>query len=833
MPSSTTPGDDDARGFDGLGAVPLYPVDPTASLVSDTTGSARYQIVRSLDGGGQGDVFVAVDSMLNREVILKKLKDDLSEQEAARQRFLREIRIGALFEHPGMAPVYDLCRSPDGGWFGVYRYLPNGTLHKLVKDYHRDHPTKIDEVAFRSLLVHFATACRAIDFAHSREVLHLDVKPRNIVIGRFGETQVIDWGLAWLKGEDFRRQVAEGSGSRSGSGSETPVIDVSEPRGFRGTPAYASTEQHERRWDAIGPHSDVYGLGATLWEILAGAAPFDANCPSFREDVRSGHVHRRPMPWAPPELVAIAAKAMAPDPKARYDSAAALAADVDRHLADESVSAFPDPPSVRVWRFVKRHRAGVAAAAALLLTSAVALGIGYVAVAEQRDRAVKAEADAVVQRDRAREAEAMAVKERDRARDAEAEARRQERTARQNAAATRGVIAGFIESVADDRWAEVPGTAELRLEAVRKVLDEYPALIEQQPDDPDLRYDAALLDRRCANLYRTLGRLDDAKPLYERAGAEIRSLLETHPQDDRYRLGWILLLLDDGERALRTVGPDGALVIYREALADATKAVEVRPGSFFARRTLAQVRIDLADTLVEAGDAAEAAALSRRGVEGFDAIVSGGGDDDEETRVVTRMLAALASAVAARASAAAGEAGTALAMARDADRRSAELSGVHGGQPSVDYVRAVALRELGRVLSGEPRTRAEGAAASEGALGLLRGLVAGDGDVANFRPALADLLCDRADSLLDAGDASGAAARADEAIGVIEPLLAPGEAFEAKRHLARARALRGRAAKSRDDLLLARACYDAVLPAAPRNEKLRGEAALVERLLAE
>ena len=819
----------------------------TVTLVSDSSGNNRYRIERSLDSGGMGDIFVAVDTELNREVVVKKPKGDGVGSEEARQQFLREIRVGALLEHPGVVPVYDIGRSPDGGLFGVMRLFDAGSLHKLVKNYHAAHPSSIDEVAFRKLLGHFATACRAIDHAHSRGVYHLDVKPKNIVTGRYGETQVIDWGLAWIKGDEFRQQVEEASGSLSGSGSERRS-GMAQPHGL--TRSYAPPEQHARRWDAIGPRSDVYALGATLHEILASEPPFNSGSPTLREDIEGGHLHTRPKPWAPRALVAIARKAMAVAPANRYASAADLADDVDRFLADEPVSAFPDPPSVRAWRFVKRHRAAVSAAGALLLTSSIALGVGYVAVSKkhqetlaakadadkQRDRALKAKAEADEQRDRAIKAEAVAVEQRDRAVEAEADARTQEQLARDNAAATRGVIAGFIDSVADNEWAKIPGTAELRLDAVRKVLDEYPKLIEQQPDDPDLRFDASILDRSCANLFRVLGKLGDAKPLYDRSRERLDALVVGHPANGRYFLGRAELLADVGEMQLRTGGPETALPTYGEAVKDAAAGHEKLSESMKGLRTLARVRVDHADALGEAGDMKAAAELARQAVKDFDGVIAGDDGEDDKFKVETRLLRAFAAAIAARLNADAGDGETALAMARDADRRSGELSAVYGGNPNVDYVRSTALLELGRIRSREPATQAEGEAATTEALGMLRALVAGDGDVANFRPALAETLSDRAEALLDAGDDIRAVRLADEAIAVVTPLIPidrSDDAFEATRHLARANAVRGRAGKSHEHLLEADRLYAAVGPAAPRNEKLHEEAAQVKELLAE
>ena len=830
----------------------------TVSLGSYASGGSRYRILRPIGKGGVGEVWLARDVELNREVALKQLQARHREKADFRRRFLREVKATAALEHPSIIPVYDIGQHPDGTLFQVMRYFGEENFHSLIRDYHRSHPSAVDETAFRGLLGHFIAACRAIAYVHAREVVHLDLKPANIVTGEFGETQVIDWGMAWIKGQALWEQVAEESGALSGGasggdsersggvsdsakpGGSRSVPDMTKPVGFRGTPAYAAPEQHRGRWDAIGPRTDVYGLGATLFFLLADKAPFDVESDTFGVDVRSGHLHSQPKPWAPRALVAIARKAMAVDPANRYASASDLADDVDRFLADEPVTAFPDPWQTRAWRQVKRHRTAVSTASALLLTSAIALGIGYVAVSAQRDIARKAEQEAVDQRDRAVTAEAVAVEQRDRAVEAEADARTQEQLARDNAAATRGVIAGFIESVADNEWAKIPGTAELRLDAVRKVLKEYPKLIEQQPDDPDLQFDAAMLDRRCANLYRVLDKLEDSKTLYDTSRARMAELLRRFPENDEYHAAWTQLLLDEGETLLRTVGPEGALPTFREALEGIESYVAKRPGKLGPLRGRAQARMDLADVLVDSGDHGEAATLSRQAVDDYAGVIGTDASEDEKIRVQTRYLASLAAAIATRATLEEGDLETALTMASSADRKATELATKYPGVPDVEFLQAAALAYRGRVLSRDPATAAEGKECSERALGILRRLVKGDGKVANFRPMLADVLCEHAGRSLDEGDATTAARVAGEAIAALLPIDAPTGAVEAKRHLAAAHALRGRAAKAlgkeeaaREHLRQAAEYYRAVVESAPRNEKLREAAALVTRLLAE
>ena len=792
----------------------------TVTLGSYTSGGSRYELLERKFSGGMGEVWIARDRELNREVLLKQVLPKLAENVRNRGRFLREARTGAILEHPGIVPVYDIGQHPGGQLFQVMRYFRPGSLHKKIAAYHLAHPDALDELAFRTLLGHFATACRAIEFAHTRGILHLDIKPQNIVTGDFGETQIIDWGLAQITDADMLEKVHEESGNlASGSARgdsaapasrEKPAATAVLPRGLRGTPAYAAPEQWKGDPQVLGAWTDVYGLGATLFEILAGKAPFKFPSSTLEEDVEIGNLHRDVKPWVPANVRAICRKAMAVKPGDRYATAAALADDIERFLADEPVAAWPDPWRVRLWRFVKRHRTAVAAAGVLLATTTVALAIGNVLVSRERDAKERARQEAVAQRD----------------------------LAERNAAMTRDVIADFIETVADDKWGQIPGTGPLRLDAVQSVVDKFPALIAQQPANPDLKYDAALIYRRCANLYRVLGKLNEAKPLYEKSREIMEKLVAEQAPKEYHTLGWLHHLLDEAEVTLRTDGPQSAIVTFREALEQAELAVKSFPNSPGPLWTLGRAEADLADALVDAGSAAEGAEKAAAGVTHFEAAMARDGEDDEDIRYQTRLMASLAAAVAANARFEAGRPDRELA--EKADRWSAELSAKHAGDPNVDYVRALALDERARVLGLDAATAAEGETLGNEAVDTLRALVAASPYEANFRPALADILVDRGEKRLAASKAAEAATLADEAIAAVASLDEPTGAAEAKRCLARAHALRGRAAKAAGDAAAAKTHfqsasenYQAAVAGAPENKKLREETAEIGRLLAE
>ena len=219
--------------------------------------------------------------------------------------------------------------------------------------------------------------CNAVAYAHSRGVIHRDLKPANILLGPYGETLVVDWGLAKVVG---RGEAAARAGAAeatlqpaSGSGSSETL-----PGTALGTPAYMSPEQAEGRLEQVGPLSDVYSLGATLYCLLTGKPPIDeTDVGEALRRVQRGEFPppRAVQPGIPPGLEAICLKAMALKPEERYPSARALADDIEHWLADEPVSVYREPITVRLTRWGRRHRTLATSLGVLLVTAVVGLAI--------------------------------------------------------------------------------------------------------------------------------------------------------------------------------------------------------------------------------------------------------------------------------------------------------------------------------------------------------------------------------------------------------------------------------------------------------------------------
>jgi eukaryotic-like serine/threonine-protein kinase len=258
----------------------------------------------------------------------------------------------------------------------------------------------------RKLLRRFLDVCNAIDYAHSRGVIHRDLKPANIILGKHGETLVVDWRLAKMVGR-ADPSVGEQTIAPSSSGSSETL-----PGSALGTPAYMSPEQAGGDLDRLGPRSDVYSLGATLYCLLTGKPPFDGDdIGEILRKVQAGDVRapREIDPSLDKALEAVCLKAMATKAADRYASCRALADDVERWAADEPVTAYREPLSRRARRWAKRNRTIVATAAVALVAGVVGLsavlvvqtqakaGIARALLRETQARTALAEANTKVQ----------------------------------------------------------------------------------------------------------------------------------------------------------------------------------------------------------------------------------------------------------------------------------------------------------------------------------------------------------------------------------------------------------------------------------------------------
>jgi WD40 repeat protein/tetratricopeptide (TPR) repeat protein/tRNA A-37 threonylcarbamoyl transferase component Bud32 len=360
--------------------------DRTTTYVGKATAEAgRFRILRLHDRGALGEVYVARDEELHREVALKQIQEQHADDSQRRARFLVEAEITGGLEHPGIVPVYGLGQYENGRPFYAMRFIRGDNLKHAIERFHEADRAPRDPgeraLELRRLLGRFLDVCNAIAYAHSRGVLHRDLKPGNIMLGKFGETLVVDWGLAKLLGAG-RSAPPRLDGEQTFTPSSGSEVKSTEMGTRVGTPAYMSPEQAAGRIAELGAASDVYSLGATLFCLLTGKPPLTERDPVelFRKLEQGDYPAPRALnPQVDRRLDAICRKAMALRPEDRYATPRALADDIEHWLADEPVAAAPESWPARLARTIRRHRTWAqAAAAALVLVTMVAVGAALV-----------------------------------------------------------------------------------------------------------------------------------------------------------------------------------------------------------------------------------------------------------------------------------------------------------------------------------------------------------------------------------------------------------------------------------------------------------------------
>jgi len=402
---------------------PTQPTGPgqTSGQTAPAAGfvAGRFQALEHFRSGGLGYVFVARDEELDRIVALKTTKRPLAEGSLDERRFDREARITALLEHPGVVPVYGYGKLGEGRRKQPYyamRLVKGRTLSDAIDEAHGisspesseagPHPKTTGaakHVAFQKLLRAFLTVCETVAFSHEQHgVVHRDIKPINVILGNYGEVFLLDWGLAKQLGVTEADADAPRDPSSMTTGDRMQEM-MSSPGG---TLSYMSPEQAEtfleycRDPDAnpsdsdtrVGGASDIFSLGATLFQILTGKPPVEKGADPVETAQRlvNGHIPqpRTIKPDVPKALAAVCRKAMSANPSDRYATARELADDIACWLADEPVSAWTEPWTLRARRWVRNHRTLVASAVVLAAMAFIALG-GLAIVQHQHNRSLQ------------------------------------------------------------------------------------------------------------------------------------------------------------------------------------------------------------------------------------------------------------------------------------------------------------------------------------------------------------------------------------------------------------------------------------------------------------
>jgi eukaryotic-like serine/threonine-protein kinase len=537
--------------------------DPSSGEQPPPLGN-RFHRLRPWREGGLGKVWIALDRELHREVALKEIKSQHAGNRTSQERFLIEGEITGSLEHPSIVPVYGMGRYSDGRPYYAMRFVHGQSLEEAIERYH--HPEKLTRdqqlsptqsnpnqepappasfqlaselgsrvesvgaapidktirqaaadiasnraVAFRELLGHFIAVCNAIAYAHSRGVLHRDLKPANILLAKYGETLVVDWGLAKVAGLKDQFDVASGeSALELQSGNSTAQTRLG---AVVGTPAFMSPEQAQGRQDLMTSASDIYSLGATLYCLLTGRSPFEGHqLETVLDQVRHGHFQRpRQVNSAVPRaLESICLKAMAVRREDRYSTATALADDLQHWLADEPVSAHPENSLQRAARWVRRHKAAAISSAVGIVLLALVSTVGVVLVEHQRqiaDRLANENGRLAIQEHAAKEQAELAFRE------------------------ARNAVDDLFTKVSEDSLLNAPGMQRVRRDLLQKTLDYYEQFLKQRTDDPTVEEELATTQFRAGRIIDELRSPEEALPHLRTARDMQSGLLGKSPQN--------------------------------------------------------------------------------------------------------------------------------------------------------------------------------------------------------------------------------------------------------------------------------------------------------------
>ena len=316
----------------------------TAALANSES-AGRYRLREEIARGGMGAVYRATDTVLNREVAVKVLQDRFGAGSAAARRFDDEARITGQLQHPGIPPVHDLGALPDGRPFLAMKLIKGDTLEALLGQQGADAPRSPGHAP--NLLAIFEAICQAVAYAHVHSVIHRDLKPSNVMVGAFGEVQVMDWGLAKLM-RNAECGIRNGDEDPDRTALLIPHSEIRIPHSSEtqagsvlGTPAFMPPEQATGAVDRTGRPSDVFGLGAILCAILTGQPPYVGPPSTVRAMAEMGMtedaIARLRASRADPELVELTIRCLAKRPDGRPADAGEVAKAVAalRQAADE------------------------------------------------------------------------------------------------------------------------------------------------------------------------------------------------------------------------------------------------------------------------------------------------------------------------------------------------------------------------------------------------------------------------------------------------------------------------------------------------------------------
>jgi serine/threonine protein kinase/tetratricopeptide (TPR) repeat protein len=569
-----------------------------------------YELIDEIGRGGMGVVYRARHTALDRDVAVKLLSERYAADSPFARRFLNEARITGQLQHPGIPAVHHVGTLPDGRPFLAMKLIKGSTLQAILRQ-------RPDPSADRGrLLAVFEAVCQAVGYAHSHGVIHRDLKPANVMVGAFGEVQVMDWGLAKVLGPTtevpHEKPTADGPGADTLAWTQfSPTPDdgsQTQAGSVVGTPAYIAPEQAVGEVERVTARSDVFGLGALLAVILTGKPPYvGETAEAVRVQAVRGKLEdcfvRLDGSGTEPEWVALCKQCLAFEPEDRPTDAGAVAAAVAdlRAAADERarraelervrVEGEQATAAARAAERRKRRRLTLGAAAVLAL--AVVSGLSAVLAVQRRANADLAQANAD-----------------------ERAANQRERTAREQAQTNftlaQGAVGKYLNEVTSDPDLKKADFNKLRKKLLETGVPFYETLAQQHADNPALGAERGSAYRRLADLRNEMGDPRLAVADLEQAGPIFARLAEQYPDRPEYRkhLAETLNSLAIARFGLGQTA--GAAEALREAARAYQQLVAAAPDNADYRALLANCQNNLGVTLQNMGRPTEAEAAYRQ-----------------------------------------------------------------------------------------------------------------------------------------------------------------------------------------------------------------------------
>jgi tetratricopeptide (TPR) repeat protein/tRNA A-37 threonylcarbamoyl transferase component Bud32 len=515
----------------------------------------RYHIEQEIARGGMGRIVRVRDEDFDRPLAMKLLLGHGGELE---ERFLREARMTGQLQHPGIPPVHERGRLADGRPYFVMKLIQGRSLQELLRE--RTAPT----AELPRWVGIFAQICQTVGYAHARSVLHRDLKPANVMVGAFGEVQVMDWGLAKFIGAADESEPDAEQGTVFGLKRTVALAEATSADSVLGTPAYMAPEQARGEYSKMDARADVFSLGAILCEILTGAPAFRGRDALLRASLGelTEALERLAGCGADAELVELARRCLAPSPDDRPADGAAVAASVANYQAElerrlrqaemdraaaaaraEEQSRRREAEEARANAERNRRRMTMALAAALLLLAVIG-GVGAVLVNEARREAdARAEAEsnakqsAQVAQEAALRAEGQAMNNLREAQKQQKEAELERERAEVNFRKARAAVDEYLTRVSEHRLLKVPGMQPLRRDLLQSALSFYKDFLKEHANQPELQTELAAVQLRLGRIDFDLGLRTEARAALDAAIAAYEAALARDPKNADVRAG--------------------------------------------------------------------------------------------------------------------------------------------------------------------------------------------------------------------------------------------------------------------------------------------------------